>query len=316
MGIRQKYNIAVVINERYLRHMFVMLSSLFDNNIGSAFRVYIFVSSHAAECFGSINTFFCRTKQQYTIIIIEDSLLGNVPILDENMSSEAYYKLLIPLKMPQEVDRVLYLDADIIVQGSIVGLWNSDLEGKAFGAVTDYFMNQDIEYKSRLMRCEDSYVNTGVLLIDLSILRKIYQFDIIMQYIRENGKQFRFHDQEVINALFYQEMKILDEKYNYICMYRNLWDPIVYKMKDERSDICIYHYALSGNKPWNPHYRGKYGNLYWKYARKVGLKKEYYHFIVRRVICFPIRMWELYCFHYKVHLKPWVRIKMKKRKRG
>ena len=168
-------------------------------------------------------------------------------------------------------------------------------------------MDCDLEYKTRLMKPENTYFNSGVLLIDMKVLRKIYDWKRIQKYIESEGKNFRFHDQEVLNAIFNDNVKIIDEKYNYLTMYRHLGDLINYflhyKKDDTTRKVVVIHYALSGNKPWMPLYRGKFLANYWKFRCFFEGKTEYRKFQVKRGLYIPIRIFNIMKIYFIPRLR-------------
>ena len=75
-------------------------------------------------------------------------------------------RLLVDRLLPESVSRVLYLDADTLVIGSLRELWETDLEGCPLGMVAEPTANH--ARKKDLGLENMSYFNSGVLLIDLA----------------------------------------------------------------------------------------------------------------------------------------------------
>lgn len=92
------------------------------------------------------------------------------------------------------VEKVLYLDSDVLVRGDLNELWNTDLSGRAIGAVPD--VGYPMGHKGEKI----AYFNSGVLLMDLSVMRKISPSDI--RSSAEQMKDEKFKDQDLLNALF------------------------------------------------------------------------------------------------------------------
>lgn len=92
------------------------------------------------------------------------------------------------------VQRILYLDADIIVRKSLKPLWDVDLHGNPIGAVTDigFPMGHDATHKI-------PYFNAGVLLMDLAKIRRDLSK---LKEIAEKTLETRFPDQDILNAHF------------------------------------------------------------------------------------------------------------------
>ncbi|MBD5468199.1 MAG: glycosyltransferase family 8 protein [Lachnospiraceae bacterium] len=286
-------NIAVVTNQKYVPRMLVMVHSLFSQNREKSFCVYILHSGLSETCKKTIEKRFGEEHQSCRLLEIDDAMLSDVPIKDQNLSREAYFKLLIPKLIPQDIPRILYLDSDMIILGDIQGLYEYDLKGKALGAVRDLYMDRDILYKTRLMPQEYTYFNSGVLLIDMERFREVFDFNGAMHYIEENGHQFRFHDQEVLNALCYREVTILPEIYNYVTLYRDRFDPLWYRRREKKLGIIVLHYAA--HKPWNPDYTGKYLERYWEAACRIGSRGEYRQFRRARRKVYPRIFKTIFC---------------------
>lgn len=286
-------NIAVVTNQKYVPRMLVMVHSLFARNQGRDFCVYILHSGLDETCRSRIGERFRAEHQRCCLLEIDDAMLSDVPIKDQNLSREAYFKLLIPRLIPQDIPRILYLDSDMIILGDIESLYEYDLKGKALGAVRDLYMDRDILYKTSLMPQEYTYFNSGVLLIDMVRFREVFDFDEAMRYIEENGHKFRFHDQEVLNALCYREVEILPEIYNYVTLYRDRFDPLKYRRREKKLGVIVLHYAA--HKPWDPGYTGKYLERYWEAADQIGPKEEHRQFRRARRKAYPRILKTLFC---------------------
>lgn len=266
-------NIAVVINDKYVSNLIVMLTSLFMTNKGSYFKIFIFHAGLLEEHGAAIDKVIDKFGQMSEYIYSNGKIFEKAPILSDNMDVSAYFKLLIPRLLPESVERVLYLDADIIIRKSIYKLYHTDLKGKELGAAKDYFMDKDRKYKLSLMSAADTYINTGVLIFDLDKLRRRYDLDAICNYIEENGYKFRFHDQEVFNALYHKNVYIIKNKYNCLTIIKNRFDLLICWLTD--ADKVVVHFAGSNGKPWNSDYYGKYFGLFWKYALAAGYQEEY-----------------------------------------
>ena len=82
---------------------------------------------------------------------------------------EIYYRLAAPLLLPPELDRILYLDADIVVINPLGPLYRSDFEGNLFMACT-HTRELLTRANSHRLGLEEPvpYINTGVILMELN----------------------------------------------------------------------------------------------------------------------------------------------------
>lgn len=177
-------------------------------------------------------------------IKFDASRLNGVPITDDEGSffgMEAYSRLFCPFKLPKEVDKILYLDADMICTGDINELYNIPFDGKTWVACEDKGIKKK-DLKRLGLGEKQKYINSGMLLINVEKLRRDYTEEIIINLINENKKVLIYPDQDFINKVFVNDIKIVDCRYNLIA-------------KDVRySELnikpLIIHYAGSV-KPWS-----------------------------------------------------------------
>jgi lipopolysaccharide biosynthesis glycosyltransferase len=101
-----------------------------------------------------------------------------------------FFRLLAPYVFP-DVERVIYLDADTLIIGDLAQLWRQRLDGYAAGAVRDLFptFRDAIEHLDELnLSAETPYFNTGVLLINLDLWRRVGLVTIVLKYVKRHPK--------------------------------------------------------------------------------------------------------------------------------
>ena len=167
----------------------------------------------------------------------------NIPqILDGTfVGIEAYYRIFAPFVLPQELDKILYLDVDLICTGSLKELYDEDLEDNYYIAASD----SGVTTKD-LIRLDIptnyTYINNGVTLINLKKIREDFTIQQIIDLIIEQSKDLLYLDQDFMNKNFYKNIKVVSNKYN--------WLVKTCKYKDMPYKPIILHYAGS-NKPWH-----------------------------------------------------------------
>ena len=171
-----------------------------------------------------------------------------------------YYRCIIP-QLKLNLERILYLDVDIIVKGDIQELFNTNLDNKVLGAIKDL---GDSYYIKRLkfnveIDPSHTYFNAGVLLIDC----KKWREQNISEKLFNTEKKYRgkllCNDQDVLNKVFENNYKMLLEKFNALTL---------------KGDTVIRHY-YSKPKPWEIKQDIKNSSqllqdvdLFWYYAQK------------------------------------------------
>lgn len=109
-------------------------------------------------------------------------------------------------------DKVLYVDCDTICVGDLEEFWNINLNGKMIAGVQDT-VNDEIK-KQIGLKPDDPYINAGVILIDLKKWRDNDCVNKAIDYINRNNGYVMHNDQGVLNALFKDDIKIVNLKYN------------------------------------------------------------------------------------------------------
>lgn len=266
------YSIACGIDNNYVEHLVTMLNSLFLNNTSLIFHIYVLSFDLSKENKGNIASWVTKNANEITFIDVKKDLFQNFPIFDEGYISPAtYLRLFIPSLLPQHIDKVLYLDSDIIVNTNIDELLNTDISTNTLAAVEDAPNNSVI-----LQDKKQLYFNAGVLLLNLRELRKSDFLNDAVNFIQKNHAELFFHDQDVLNALLGNHAKIVPIKWNMLdCFYskppkilpKYLQD---YKSTDKKN--CIIHF--SGKiKPWHIASLHPLTNFYFKYKPKINIEK-------------------------------------------
>lgn len=124
----------------------------------------------------------------------------------------SYCRLYLDQILPVEVDRVLYLDSDVLILGDLTELWNTDLKGKCVAGVTDCL--SDKYYELLDMSPTSHYCNSGVQLQDLKAWRERKVGDAVREYVHQSGGYIFFMEQTVFNVVLQDEILILPPIYN------------------------------------------------------------------------------------------------------
>lgn len=136
---------------------------------------------------------------------------------------EAYYRLLLPWLLPH-YKKIIAMDCDIIVKRDLSFLYAEDISKVAMGAVQDYTYgamlngvfdaDPERKYAKKVLKMKNpyAYVNTGVLLLNLPYIRKLYSKDQVISFCQK--QKFHFQEQDAMNVLFEGNIKFLDLRWN------------------------------------------------------------------------------------------------------
>lgn len=263
-------NILITLNSNYILPSKVMLKSLFLNNPEENFDIYLIHSSLKDEELYDLSHYIGIHGSTLKPIYINNSYFKDAPVL-LHYTREMYYRLLAYKFLPDDLDRILYLDPDILNLNPIDELYNMDIEGFMYaGASHNVISNKEIN-KIRLMPYEiDGYYNSGVLLMNLDLQRKLVDEQSIYEFVKKYSSKLVLPDQDILNALYSTKIKSLDEKlYNYDARFYSYY-------KITSNGICDMDYVINNTvilhfcgrkKPWQKNYSGKFHSLYKHYEK-------------------------------------------------
>lgn len=204
--------VVVGIKKNYIKYMEVMLTSLLINNKNYKINFNILQDDFSNEIKENINKKFEKYRNlEINYLDIKSTVFSDFPTLG-HLVIATYYRILASEILTQ-YDKVLYLDVDIIVDGNISELWNTNIEEYVVAAVREESVEANEERLG--IPKNQKYFNAGVLLMNLKKIREEKFFEKIMNYLKKNYETILYSDQDVLNAVFYNNWLELDEKWNY-----------------------------------------------------------------------------------------------------
>ncbi len=265
-------NLFVSLDFNYIHPLCVMFNSLAATNSGNSFDIYVAYSSLTEDDFAMMEKALGNLDATIHRVFVDEEIFSGAPVLSR-LSKATYYRLLIGDILPESVDRLLYLDPDIAVNGDLSDFYNTDLGLNIIaGCGHLYGFNESVNLlrlglnKSK----QNRYINAGVMLIDLKKWRKHVTVSQILAFIQKNIRTLFLADQDVVNAMFGGRILALDERiYN---LDEKTFSHYGKKSAGNkridigwiRNNTVIIHFN-GKHKPWNePDYKGKLGEFYEK----------------------------------------------------
>ncbi len=274
-----RINICTAVNSKYIRYLCVMLASLFENNKQSDVTVYILQSDLTDEDRMTLKDFAYRYGQTIvTINIDRQRFLVHLPTTDK-FSLETYFRLLLVEELT-DLDKLLYLDVDILIRGDLRPLYSLEL-GQSYAAVCkDMLMPYlTIEYQKRYHRFGDiPYFNAGVMVLNLPVIRAAFTFADFMNAAKELRFDLPDVDQDILNYLMADNVLWMDEyRYNYMPL-AVLRD---HPEWDQKTDATVVHFAA--RNPWAIGAKAEIYREWWDYAKATPFYTELLEDHVKRV---------------------------------
>lgn len=262
-------------DNNYVQHCCCMLASLLENNKDEKHSVHVLSEGLTDEYLKQIEDVVDTYQGQFFYYAVDPSCLKSCPIkATDHLSIATYYRLLIAELLPTQLDRVLYLDCDIVIDGSLKELWNTLLEGYALAAIEEMGSSAVDVYERLGYDAKYGYFNAGVLLINLKYWRKNDLTKVFFQYMVLHSDKLRAHDQDILNALLHDKCLHVSPKWNveeafyhyYMIKKWKKWDKN--EMKSILFNPLVLHYSWKP-KPWEKSCRHPFRLKYFEYLRKV-----------------------------------------------
>ena len=166
-------NIVYIANEKFAVHLGVSLYSLYERNRNEKdIRVFIISTGIGEDSLGKLKSIAKKFGRDVEIIELKDtSKYFDTGLQDSTFDISKMGRLLVGEILPEDVDRILYLDCDMVILHSIRELYNTKLGENIIAAVEEPTVLERVRYEIGL-DYEASYVNAGLLLIDLKKWRE------------------------------------------------------------------------------------------------------------------------------------------------
>ena len=212
--------------------------------------------------------------KQVSFYRVDSRRFQNLPALSSqsHLTQAAYYRLVLSEILPQGLDKVLYLDGDIVVRKSLLPLWNTNLTGYAIAAAESVASGYMPYYNRLKYPPHLGYFCSGVLLVNLAYWRTHEVTKSFSTYMRDHSSDILCHDQDVLNVVFCNKKLMLPITYNlthYFLLNKPFFnlERFEKQLLQARVDPVVVHYT--GDKPWfYCRYHNPYESLFHKIKSK------------------------------------------------
>jgi len=250
---KQGLDILVTFDQNYIKPFKVMLWSLLCNNPDATVRVWLLYSAIPAAELDELREYCSLNRVPMTAIPVDPDLFRDAPISDR-YPKEMYYRLISPLLLPPSLEKVLYLDTDLLVINPLHPLWDLPLNDRAFAAASHTGVTGVMNGINRVrLNTQHDYYNTGVMLINLKRARPLVNLEEIFGCVREHEEDLLLPDQDVFNYIYgAQTLPVDDTVWNYDA--RNYTYYLMRSAGDcdlrwVMENTAILHFC-GKNKPW------------------------------------------------------------------
>ena len=263
-------DIACSTDRTYLKYCITMLLSFFDHNEGEEVCVHLLSNGLHTDDIEMVSKVVERHKATLKAYKVDENLLNTFTQGQSYITPTTYARLFLPEILPNNVDKVIYLDCDLIVLDSLKPLWDFSLQdGSELAVVEDSCSANPTHYERLHLPKGHHYFNAGVLLIDLSLWRKKGFTTLAVELLRTSNLSLDYADQDVLNILCTGKIQYLPFRYN-------LQEPMLRKYIPEIRDEARKEVIESLSSPAIIHFT--YRLKPWLYTSFHPYRKHFYYY--------------------------------------
>lgn len=268
-------NIVLATDNNYVQHCTITITSILKNN--SDVNIIILTEDLTEENKRILREEVDIHNAKIDFILVDTGIIDKLPMPSHaclsHISRATYYRLLLPNLISAKIEKVIYLDCDLLVHSNLQELWNLNIENHAIGACKQIGGNRDA-YRLGIPK-EYGYFNAGVLLINVKYWRDNNISNSLITFLTENIERVVFHDQDALNAVLYDKCLHLHQRWNmnYATYYKEYLAQKEEYLKeieealDYQNNPSILHYSAR-KKPWNWQCTHPLQKLYYDYAKQ------------------------------------------------
>lgn len=264
--------IALCSDNNYVPHASALIASVAENNYNGSFSFFVLCNNVNLENIKILKA-QANNYNNVKISIIDSSSIKEwlgikVP---STIAISAYIRLFLADLLPKDVDKILYLDCDIVVCNSLAELFQTNIDDFYVAGCYDI---DTIFSKSKIdLPAEEPYLNSGVLYINLKKWRDENCTSKFIEYLKNRDGTVYHHDQGIINKICKGEKKIMHPKYNVLTAYYDFKFKELKKssfpfysqseiLNAKESPVILHFTPSLSNRPWiknsNHPFKSKY----------------------------------------------------------
>lgn len=254
-------NVLYACDENYAPFAGVSMTSLFMNNRDlDRIRVYLVLDNVSEENQARYRELARQYGREVVLIdardVVEKIKALNIPMYRGSYTTN--FRLFFTDYIQDPMDKLLYLDCDTLITGSLRPLLELDMGDNWLGMVKGSMMLR----RSKVFDYQAPY-NAGVLLVNVDLWRAEAVAEKLLNHTTHVRAQYVNPDQDLLNVVCAGHIMCLPPEYNFPPIHRVVSDKIYYReakpdfytpdqIQNAREHPVILHtYRFLGQFPWH-----------------------------------------------------------------
>lgn len=254
-------NLLLAADARYGRYAGIAIASIVASNPGEPFTVHLFSNGVRRGDLRKLRGLLKRAGVGLWVYDVAARLAANQPPPARgHLTATAYARLMMGELLPTSLNRVIYLDCDVICTGELRPLWQLGDAVPVLGATLD---RTGARWKPLLgLAPEAPYFNSGVLIVNLDGWRQRDVARRIIDWIAANPAKATLADQDAINACLGDEIMPLPD-----CWNLQIGKDSGALPRERLNEAVLLHYT-GGQKPWRFRFDGLGADIFLRHKRR------------------------------------------------
>ena len=222
MSQLNRYALACAFDEDFALPAAVSLRSVSMNwTQSTALDVYVIDSGVSPRSRLHIEESIVKSRMQLHWCSVDVERFLDLPLF-ANAKRQCYHRLAVAEVVPEEIDRVVWLDMDVLVLRCISELWEIELNGKPVAAVQDMaipWVSSPLglgEFEGLGLDQDTPYFNSGLMVLEMKPWREEEMAARLMHYLRVNANRIFHFEQHAFNVVYAGLWCALDPRWNVI----------------------------------------------------------------------------------------------------
>lgn len=206
-------NIVFAIDDNYARHCAVAINSILDNaNPNQKFNFFIICGDNLSLKNRALFSKYCNENISFEYLSVNESDFSFYPLNRDHISIATYYRLALQDLLPNNIEKVIYLDADLIVLDNIAKLWDIDLEDNYIAGALDE--GGILQIRRLGLPLSHNYINAGICVMNIKKMREMNLKHSYAEALYKNYDLITLQDQDILNITFVNKIKKIPLRWN------------------------------------------------------------------------------------------------------
>lgn len=246
-------HIACSINKKYIKYCSVMLQSIINHTIKKELFIHVLHNDLTIKDEIFLKDIFKGYPfLSFNFYKIEREKFSIFPVVADHLTVETLFRLFLAELLPNNIEKVIYIDSDIVVKEDLLNVWNIDIGKYPLAAVPNL---EGVMYRVLGLKEKNDYFNAGFIVINLNKWRTEKYLEKFIKFTEGNREKIIFGDQDILNGVLRGDWLRLHPKWNVQnSIYSFKEDFLEYYSEECYETVSNYpaiiHYS-SKLKPWN-----------------------------------------------------------------